>query len=356
MKKIILLTCMLILLGITSFSQDVNDYIFFTGNDEPFFLSINGKQYNSVPATNVVVRDIAGQRIVVKIKFANETLGSFTSNFWANQEEGDVEYTIQIKNNKKNQPVLSLTSYVPRTNQQAANSQITNDNTNATYENADNYIVKPNANQQNNTDIGANTNMNLNVGVNDSGVSMNVVIDDKNLGLNMQVNEGQVSQNNHNSNNVVNTNTTTTNNSNSVVTTTTTTITTTTTNSGAANNQQLVPLPTQDNNSTVIKPSANTRCPHAMSNSDFEEAMTSIFSKSFEDSKLSLAKQICKNSCLTAEQIAKINKKFSFEDTRLEFAKYAYDYVYDVAKYYKVNDAFTFESSIESLDKYIKSK
>ena len=42
------------------------------------------------------------------------------------------------------------------------------------------------------------------------------------------------------------------------------------------------------------------------------------------------------------------------ESTKLEFAKYAYKRTYDIENYYKVNDAFTFESSIEELDAYIQ--
>lgn len=45
---------------------------------------------------------------------------------------------------------------------------------------------------------------------------------------------------------------------------------------------------------------------------------------------------------------------FNFESTRLELAKYAYGHTYDIANYYMLNDAFTFESSIEELNNYIK--
>jgi len=47
---------------------------------------------------------------------------------------------------------------------------------------------------------------------------------------------------------------------------------------------------------------------------------------------------------------------FSFEATRLDFAKFAYKYTYDISNYYKLNDAFTFESSIEELNNFINGK
>jgi hypothetical protein len=44
---------------------------------------------------------------------------------------------------------------------------------------------------------------------------------------------------------------------------------------------------------------------------------------------------------------------FSFEGTRLDFAKFAYGRTYDIGNYYMVNDAFTFETSIDELNDYI---
>jgi hypothetical protein len=46
-------------------------------------------------------------------------------------------------------------------------------------------------------------------------------------------------------------------------------------------------------------------------------------------------------------------KLFSFESSRLEFAKFAYKYTWDINNYFLLNDAFDFESSIDELNKYI---
>jgi hypothetical protein len=40
----------------------------------------------------------------------------------------------------------------------------------------------------------------------------------------------------------------------------------------------------------------------------------------------------------------------------LDFAKFAYDHTYDIGNYYKVNDVFSFESSVDELDQYIRSR
>jgi len=97
-------------------------------------------------------------------------------------------------------------------------------------------------------------------------------------------------------------------------------------------------------------------CYTPMADADFQTAKKSIESKSFEDSRLTLAKQIMKNKCLSVQQVKEIMLLFSFEQTRLDFAKLAYDYTSDRDNYYQLNDAFTFESSIDELNTYLESK
>ena len=101
----------------------------------------------------------------------------------------------------------------------------------------------------------------------------------------------------------------------------------------------------------------DTRCPGgAMASHEFSSAKGSIESKTFEDDKLKVAKQITRNNCLSSDQVAQVMGLFTFEDSRVEYAMFAYDYVYDANNYYKVNDAFEFSFSIDELDEYIESK
>lgn len=97
-------------------------------------------------------------------------------------------------------------------------------------------------------------------------------------------------------------------------------------------------------------------CYAAMPDADFKTAKTSIGSKSFEDSKLTTAKQVMKNKCLKTSQVKEMMSLFSFEETKLSFAKEAYTYTMDKDNYYLLNDAFGFEASIEELNNYIESK
>jgi hypothetical protein len=97
-------------------------------------------------------------------------------------------------------------------------------------------------------------------------------------------------------------------------------------------------------------------CQNPMDASQFSEAKKSIASKSFSDTKMQLAEQITRSNCLLTSQVTELMGLFSFESQKLQFAKFAYGYTYDKGNYYKVNDAFGFESSIRDLEQYLKGK
>lgn len=94
-------------------------------------------------------------------------------------------------------------------------------------------------------------------------------------------------------------------------------------------------------------------CPVPMALQQFQSAKNSISSKSFESAKITIAKQIAGSNCLFASQVKDIMSLFSFEGTKIEFAKFAFAFTYDKGNYFIVNDAFDFDSSISELNKYI---
>lgn len=94
-------------------------------------------------------------------------------------------------------------------------------------------------------------------------------------------------------------------------------------------------------------------CPVPMSVQEFQQAKNTINSRPFESSKITIAKQIAGANCLFSSQVKEIMSLFSFEGTRIEFAKHAYSHTYDKGNYFMVNDAFDFDSSIDELNKYI---
>ncbi|MBL0054188.1 MAG: DUF4476 domain-containing protein [Bacteroidetes bacterium] len=134
--------------------------------------------------------------------------------------------------------------------------------------------------------------------------------------------------------------------------TTTTTTTTTTSHSTVSGNIPPPPPP------PAYLPGYNgpIGCPVPMSKQDFNDLKSTVSSKSFEETKLTIAKQVLQNHCLLTSQVKELCALFTFEENKLEYAKYAYDYTYDIGNYFKVNDVFTFESSTEELNQYIRNK
>ncbi len=74
---------------------------------------------------------------------------------------------------------------------------------------------------------------------------------------------------------------------------------------------------------------------------------------SFENDKMKIARQAVSNHRVKANQVYRIMMMFSFESNKLKFAKFAYRHCIDRQNYYRVNDAFTFSSSIRELDNFI---
>jgi hypothetical protein len=94
-------------------------------------------------------------------------------------------------------------------------------------------------------------------------------------------------------------------------------------------------------------------CPWPMDQGQFAGAKGSIASRTFEDSRLTMAKQIVGANCLTAGQVRDLMLLMTFEESRLDLAKFSYARTYDLGNYYMLNDAFTFEMSIDELNEFI---
>ena len=104
---------------------------------------------------------------------------------------------------------------------------------------------------------------------------------------------------------------------------------------------------------TVVQPPAPEPVIVPCSDADFIEAKRTIENATFEETKLTIAKQIVASEFMTARQLAEIANLFDFENTKLEFLKFAYQYCFDQNKYYTVNNVFKFSSSVDELNKYI---
>ncbi|MCX6182163.1 MAG: DUF4476 domain-containing protein [Bacteroidetes bacterium] len=134
-----------------------------------------------------------------------------------------------------------------------------------------------------------------------------------------------------------------------------TTTTTTTTSSSSSSEMEGNGNAGSKTNTVVSQPVEDAGCT-AISSTDFTEAKGSIESKTFADTKMTVAKQIIDNNCFSADQVKQLMGLFTYEEQKLEIAKYCYSKTTDKKNYYKVNDAFTFEASIDDLTAYLKTQ
>ena len=71
--------------------------------------------------------------------------------------------------------------------------------------------------------------------------------------------------------------------------------------------------------------------------------------QAFDDKKLEIAKLCVTLGHFCTSDLAKMAAKFSFDDNRLAFLRYAYDYCEDPENYFALRDVFTFRSNFDSL-------
>ena len=71
---------------------------------------------------------------------------------------------------------------------------------------------------------------------------------------------------------------------------------------------------------------------------------------------LKTANQVVSNNCLNVDQIIQIANAFNFEDNKLEFAKFAYDFCVEKRNYFKLNGIFNFSNNADALSDYVRSR
>lgn len=96
-------------------------------------------------------------------------------------------------------------------------------------------------------------------------------------------------------------------------------------------------------------------CPIPMSANNFSSIKKTISNTDFEHTKLSTAKTIVGTSCLTTDQVIEVCRLFDFEHSKLDFAKFAYSKTYDRGNYHKVNNVFDFNHSKEELNAFVQN-
>ena len=90
----------------------------------------------------------------------------------------------------------------------------------------------------------------------------------------------------------------------------------------------------------------------AMCPAEFDLLKQIIADKWFEDTKMEIAKQAIEKKGVTSQQVLELMNMMTFESSKMDLAKFAYNYTADKNNYFIVNNGFTFESSIAELNRY----
>jgi hypothetical protein len=338
--KILLSACTaLVIGGFTALkAQNSNNLIVFSESGDRFYLILNGIKYNQVSETNVKVTNLNAPNYRARIVFEKAGIPDLNQNvflMWEGNETTNKEFTyvIQRKADKYKLRMLSQADIGANNNSDgvvynSSGTLLSNGGVNiASDANGGGYNTATTVTTTSTTSSGGQGET-MGMNINMDGVNMNISVSGTgaNPGKNTSVNT------------TVTTATTTTSYSSS----------STYTSSGHGHNHN-----TGHNTSGYTGPGA---CYSPMSQSNFNDLTSSINAKAFEDAKLKVARQAISSNCVSAAQVRKLMDLFTFEDNKLQLAKYSYDYTVDKQNYFKVNDGFTFDSSVDALNEYISSK
>jgi len=306
-----------------------SNLIVYSNDGIKFILEVNGVQQNSEPSTNVKVENIAQEFIATRIIFEYKKIPILKKSFPLTKGN---EVSGQIILNKKGMYKLRYMGETPISSAPAPSNQTiisygeepvsVNPSTTETPEQ-----ISPNTESTTSTTV-TTTTINTGTPANSESVSMNVNLGGQSVGISTSI-SGMEST------------------SSSTVTETTTVTTSSSSNSS---------MPATSTQTPGVETISSGGCDSPMPSGELNSALASMDSKSFEDSKMTLAKQFTRVNCLSADQIKMVMQKFTFEETKLDYSKYAYEYCLDQPSYYKVNDAFEFELTIDELNEFLESK
>ena len=92
-----------------------------------------------------------------------------------------------------------------------------------------------------------------------------------------------------------------------------------------------------------------------MNSRAFEQFKQVIRNEGFDNTRSVIAKQTIAANYFSSAQVKEIVELFSFENSKLDIAKYSYKYTVDKNNYFILNDAFAYSSSKEELAKFIQA-
>lgn len=114
------------------------------------------------------------------------------------------------------------------------------------------------------------------------------------------------------------------------------------------------PITTAPTVTPTATPTPTTPVLLAMNTNDFNDKLNTVKNESFDDGKLEKAKFVFDQEYLNSAQVASVCKQFSFDNRKVDFAKWAYKRTVDKKNYYKVVDVLTFDTDKKELQNWIK--
>jgi len=282
------------------------DLTIFSEDGDKFYLILNGQRQNNTAQTNVRIEALQQPYYSAKIIFEDKGIAEITKNIAIADPSTNamMDVTYKIKKDGPNKAKLRYFNAIPPAASYVAPADV--------------YVMSYGGAPAGGTVTQQTTTTTIDNG---SGVNANVNVNGVNVGV--SINDPYA---------------------NGTVTQTTTT---TTTASGYSQGSY-----TEEHHSTGGRQGGDC---YPMNNNDFQQAKQSIAGGTYAETMLSTAKSIIANNCLSADQVVQICKLFSFEDSKLEFAKCAYSRTTDRNNYFKVVNVFTFASSKDELNNYISS-
>jgi uncharacterized protein YegP (UPF0339 family) len=312
--KLILCGLLLTVFGIANAQTSALE--FCTEDGENFTIIVNGERKNALASTNVKINDLSGDGVKVQVNF-QKAIPALEKYFMLTPGERS---TFEIKKNKKGEYAFRLisTGQVQTIAQDPYSSKAP-----AISEGAVQGSALPSstvATATTTTTSAEKESLTLDLTISTGSVSMTGAVKSESPVMTMSVTAGAPSE---------------------VKTTTTTT--TSSSSSSYTSNQAA---------SKSNDGSENCR----MNKVEYDDLVKSANSKSFADSKMTVLKQALKNKCVNTDQVKSLAELFSFEEDKLAFVKFAYDYTSDKDRFYKINDIFSFEDSIKELDSFLEGK
>lgn len=105
--------------------------------------------------------------------------------------------------------------------------------------------------------------------------------------------------------------------------------------------------------SSYNEPGTVTTTYHMMSSQDVETLAASLKQRSFEATRLEVAKDALSQAGLYALDLQRLLRSFDFDASRVELAKFAYARVADPQNFYRVYEVFQFDSSVQEVRRAI---